>query len=90
MIQKEERTRIQGYAYMKMSAKDYINSLPITYQQYIDPAVHPNQIPAHLCQAPAKKAKKQKKREQLLNQMCQEKGHQSYLERNTQPFSHAK
>ena len=77
MIEKEEHKYLRGYAYLKMSGMEYIKSLPATYQQWIDPAVHPNQIPSYLCQAPAKKKKKQRKREKLLNLMSQEKGYSS-------------
>ena len=74
MIEKEERTLLKGLAYMKMSAAEYIKSLPITYQQWIDPAVLPNELPAQF-QDPANKGKigKQKQRANLLNAMSQEK-----------------
>ena len=71
----ENRTFIQGYAYMKMSAKDYINSIPITYEQYTDPAVQPDEIPDHLRIKPKKGKKgKQKQRKKALKTMCQERG----------------
>ena len=74
MIEKEERTLLKGLAYMKMSAAEYIKSLPITYQQWIDPAVLPNEIPAQF-QDSANKGKigKQKQRANLLKSMSQEK-----------------
>ena len=77
MIEKEERSRLKGYAYIKMSATEYIKSLPMKYQQWIDPAVHPNQIPNHISRGPAKKKKTQRKRDKLLNLMSQEKGFSS-------------
>ena len=76
VTQNENRTFIQGYAYMKMSAKDYINSIPITYEQYTDPAVQPDKIPDHLLKNPKKGKKgKQKQRKKALKKMCQERGH---------------
>ena len=61
---------------MKMSAKDYINSIERTYEQYTDPAVQPDQIPDHFRKNPKKgKIKKQKQRKNALKTMCQERGH---------------
>ena len=63
-----------------MSAADYIKSIPTTYQQYTDPAVQPDEIPAHFRQKPNKGKKgKQKKRRQALATMSQEQGHLSVL-----------
>ena len=76
VINHENRSMIQGYAYLKMSAKDYINSIPIKYEQYTDPAVQPEDIPDHLRKNPKKgKIGKQKKRKKALKTMCQERGH---------------
>ena len=76
VINHENRSMIQGYAYLKMSAKDYINSIPIKYEQYTDPAVQPDEIPEHLRKNPKKgKIGKQKKRKKALKEMCQERGH---------------
>ena len=76
VAQNETRTFIQGYAYMKMSAKDYINSIPITYQQYTDPAVQPDEIPDRLRIKPqkGKKGKHKQRKKALLKTMCQERG----------------
>ena len=61
---------------MKMSAKDYINSIPVTYEQYTDPAVEQNEIPDHLLKNPKKGKKgKQRQRKKKLKTMCQERGH---------------
>lgn len=68
---------------MKMSAKDYINSIPIKYEQYSDPGVQPDEIPDHFRQESSnpKKGKKgkhkQKQRKKALKTMCQERGHSS-------------
>ena len=67
---------------MKMSAKDYINSIPMTFEQYSDRGVEPDEIPDHLRKKP-KKGKKHKqrrekaaaKREKAIQTMCQERGH---------------
>ena len=75
-MQNQNQTCINGYAYMKMSAKDYINSIERTYEQYTDPAVQPDQIPDHFRKNPKKgKIKKQKQRKNALKTMCQERGH---------------
>ena len=65
-----------------MSAKDYINSIPMTFEQYSDPGVEPDEIPDHLRKKPKKgkggKKRKEKvaaKREKALQTMCQERGH---------------
>ena len=55
---KDARKRIQGYAYLKMSAADYIKSIPKTYQQYNDSPVDPDDIPVHLDKVPKKRHQK--------------------------------
>ena len=82
VVQNQNQTCINGYAYMKMSAKDYINSIPMTFEQYSDRGVEPDEIPDHLRKKP-KKGKKHKqrrekaaaKREKAIQTMCQERGH---------------
>ena len=71
---KDARKRIQGYAYLKMSAADYIKSIPKTYQQYNDSPVDPDDIPVHLDKVPKKRHKQnQDKRNKLLYSMCRER-----------------
>ena len=60
---------------MKMNANDYIKSIPITYEQYTDPAVQPDEIPDQFRKNPKKGKKgKQKQRRKALQTMCQERG----------------
>ena len=72
MVEKEDSKYLRGHAYLKMSAIEYIKSLPETYQQWIDPAVPPNKIPDNL-RSKKGKVKKQKKRARLINSLSQEK-----------------
>ena len=75
VTQNENRSSIQGYAYMKMSAKDYINSIPIKYEQYTDPAVELPMVLNGKWLNPNKGKKgKQKQRKKALKKMCQERG----------------
>ena len=76
VTQNENRSSIQGYAYMKMSAKDYINSIPIKYEQYTDPAVELPMVLNGKWLNPNKGKKgKQKQRKKALKTICQERGH---------------
>ena len=75
----ENKTCIQGYAYMKMNAKEYINSIPITYEQYCDPAVEPDEIPDHFLKTSNKKKNGKesggaKRRRKLLKTIREEQG----------------
>ena len=79
VIYTENKTCIQGYAYMKMSAKEYINSIPITYEQYCDPAVEPDKIPDHFLQTSKKRKNGKesggaKRRRKLLKTIREERG----------------
>ena len=59
-----------------MSAKDYINSIPIKYEQYTDPAVELPMVLNGKWLNPNKGKKgKQKQRKKALKKMCQERGH---------------
>lgn len=46
MIHQDKQNFLKGYAYMNISAVDYIKSLPTTTQTYVDPDSNPNK-PAH-------------------------------------------
>ena len=69
-----------------MSAKNYINSIPIKYEQYTDPAVELPMVLNGKWLNPKKGKKGKKQRKKALKKMCQERGHFSMT--SSKVFSH--